>query len=136
MHLHNIHFLRCINAVGCVKKRHAARCIHKMQAILSVLSVEQHFRCTLPRAKSEEALSSTVFWACTLTLWSSFWFFIFCAYGIMNVTFSIDMSYLVEICNSQDYRFKQIKLRNKIITKSILQILNFWTTSSVAYNIC
>ena len=31
-----IHFLRCINAVGCVKTRHVPRCIHKMQAILSV----------------------------------------------------------------------------------------------------
>ena len=29
--------MRCINAVGCVKKRHVARCIHKMQAILSVI---------------------------------------------------------------------------------------------------
>ena len=29
--------LRCINAVGCVKKRYATRCIQKMQAILSVL---------------------------------------------------------------------------------------------------
>ena len=28
--------LRCINAVGCVKKRHTPRSIHKMQAILSV----------------------------------------------------------------------------------------------------
>ena len=37
MHLLKM-FLRCINAVGCVKKRHAPRCIHKMQAILSVLS--------------------------------------------------------------------------------------------------
>ena len=36
MHFRKIHFLRCINAVGCVKKRHAPRCIHKMQAILSV----------------------------------------------------------------------------------------------------
>ena len=36
MHFLKIHFLRCINAVGCVKKRHAPRCIHKMQAILSV----------------------------------------------------------------------------------------------------
>ena len=31
-----IHFLRCINAVGCIKKWHAPRCIHKMKAILSV----------------------------------------------------------------------------------------------------
>ena len=36
MHFLKIHFLRCINAVGWVKKRHAPRCIHKMQAILSV----------------------------------------------------------------------------------------------------
>ena len=36
MHFLKIHFLRCINAVGCVKKRHALRCIQKMQAILSV----------------------------------------------------------------------------------------------------
>ena len=35
MHLLEM-LLRCINAVGCVKKRHAPRCIHKMQAILSV----------------------------------------------------------------------------------------------------
>ena len=27
---------RCINAVECIKTRHAPRCIHKMQAILSV----------------------------------------------------------------------------------------------------
>ena len=31
-----IEFWRCINSLRCVKKRHAARCIHKMQAILSV----------------------------------------------------------------------------------------------------
>ena len=37
MHFLKIHFLRCVNAVGCVKKRHAPRCIRKMQAILSVL---------------------------------------------------------------------------------------------------
>ena len=36
MHFLEINFLRCINAVGCVKKRHTPRCIHKMQAILSV----------------------------------------------------------------------------------------------------
>ena len=36
MHFLKIHILRCINAVGCVKKRHTPRCIHKMQAILSV----------------------------------------------------------------------------------------------------
>ena len=36
MHFLKIHFLRCINPVGWVKKRHAPRCIHKMQAILSV----------------------------------------------------------------------------------------------------
>ena len=35
MHFRKIHW-RCITAVGCVKKRHAPRCIHKMQAILSV----------------------------------------------------------------------------------------------------
>ena len=35
MHFLKIHW-RCINAVGCVKKRHAPSCIHKMQAILSV----------------------------------------------------------------------------------------------------
>ena len=40
MHFLKIHFFRCINAVGCVKKRHAPRCIHKMQAILSMT------RCT------------------------------------------------------------------------------------------
>ena len=31
--------LRCINAVGCVKKRHAFRCIHKMQGILSYIYI-------------------------------------------------------------------------------------------------
>ena len=36
MHLLKM-LLRCINAVGCVIKRHAHRCIHKMQAILSVV---------------------------------------------------------------------------------------------------
>ena len=35
MHLLKM-LLRCINSVGCIKKRHAPRCIHKMQAILSV----------------------------------------------------------------------------------------------------
>ena len=35
MHLLKM-LLRCINADGCLKKRHAPRCIHKMQAILSV----------------------------------------------------------------------------------------------------
>ena len=35
MHLRKV-LLRCINAVGCIKKRHAPRCIHKIQAILSV----------------------------------------------------------------------------------------------------
>ena len=35
MHFLKIHW-RCINAVGCLKKRHAPSCIHKMQAILSV----------------------------------------------------------------------------------------------------
>ena len=35
MHLQKM-LLRCINAVGCAKKRHAPRCIHKMQAILSL----------------------------------------------------------------------------------------------------
>ena len=35
MHFLKIHW-RCINAVGCVKKRHAPSCMHKMQAILSV----------------------------------------------------------------------------------------------------
>ena len=39
MHFLNIHFLRCINAVGCVKKRHAPRCIHERQAILSVKQI-------------------------------------------------------------------------------------------------
>ena len=34
MHLLKM-LLRCIDAVGCVKKRHAPRCIHKIQAILS-----------------------------------------------------------------------------------------------------
>ena len=38
MHLLKM-LLRCINAVGCVKKRHAPRCIHKMQAIISVIAV-------------------------------------------------------------------------------------------------
>ena len=37
MHLLNFHFFRCINSVGCIKKRHADSCIHKMWAILSVL---------------------------------------------------------------------------------------------------
>ena len=35
MHLLKM-LLMCINAVGCVKKRHAPKCIHKMQAILSL----------------------------------------------------------------------------------------------------
>ena len=37
MHFLKIHFSRIINTVGCVKKLHAPRCMHKMQAILSVL---------------------------------------------------------------------------------------------------
>ena len=36
MHFLKINVLRCINAVGCIKKRCAPRCIHKMQAIPSV----------------------------------------------------------------------------------------------------
>ena len=40
MHFLKIHFLRCINAVGCVKKRHTPRCIHKMQTILSVYAMD------------------------------------------------------------------------------------------------
>ena len=43
MHFLKIHFLRCNNAVGCVKKRHAPRCIHKMQAILSVLMYNHRY---------------------------------------------------------------------------------------------
>ena len=38
MHLLKM-LLRCIDAVGCIKKRHAPRCIHKMQVILSVLAL-------------------------------------------------------------------------------------------------
>ena len=38
MHLLKM-LLRCINGVGCVKKRHPPRCIHKMQAILSVFII-------------------------------------------------------------------------------------------------
>ena len=41
MHFLKIHFLRCINAVGCIKKRHAPRYICKMQAILSVIPIDQ-----------------------------------------------------------------------------------------------
>ena len=43
MHLLKM-LLRCINAVGCVKKRHVPRCTHKMQAILSVYSITQNPR--------------------------------------------------------------------------------------------
>ena len=42
MHFLKIHFLRCITAVGCAKKRHAPRCINKMPAILWV-NVQEHF---------------------------------------------------------------------------------------------
>ena len=44
MHFLKIHFLRCIIEVGCVKKRHAPRRIHKMQAILSVWEAPGHGR--------------------------------------------------------------------------------------------
>ena len=46
MHFLKIHW-RCINAVGYVQKRHAPRCIHKMQAILSVKSTEFGFELAL-----------------------------------------------------------------------------------------
>ena len=44
--------LRCINAVGGAKQRHAPRCIHKMQAILSVQVCEKYL-----------ANGKNVFWA-------------------------------------------------------------------------
>ena len=40
MHLLKM-LLSCINAVGCVKERHAPRCMHKMKAILSVFGCAQ-----------------------------------------------------------------------------------------------
>ena len=42
MHLLKM-LLRCISAVGCIKKRHAPRCIHKTQAILSVYQLRISF---------------------------------------------------------------------------------------------
>ena len=44
MHFLKIQFLRRINAVGCLKKRHAPRCIHKIKAILSVLMNLRYMR--------------------------------------------------------------------------------------------
>ena len=47
MHLLKIHVLRCINAVGCIKKRHAFRCIYKMQTILSVYDLSIMCKCNI-----------------------------------------------------------------------------------------
>ena len=56
MHLLKIHFLRCINAVGCRKKRNATRCMYKMQAILSVyLKTERGTTLTPTKTKKVRA---------------------------------------------------------------------------------
>ena len=66
--------LRCINAFGCVKKRHAPRCMHKMHSILSVLAPhwKPAFMCGLEQAPLNTAVCHSNHFAITAVVPRSF----------------------------------------------------------------
>ena len=103
MHLEN-EFRGFINSVRCIKKRRSARCIHKMQEILSV---NWH--------RSVSSLSSTFFYK----LWSSFLFHnprvssneaVFprmkrrCCKHVICQTCMLQCSHIGSVCHASDVR--------------------------------